>query len=120
VSGATIDSAEIILSQPQVLLLFVLNFNDAGWIDGLKSAVAAAQQKGIPVAVVSANFEEAQKAFTEAGIGGLQFFNTDFTVVRTVARTNPTLVLLRKGTVVNKWSRMELDKASRYLSSNHQ
>jgi uncharacterized membrane protein YphA (DoxX/SURF4 family) len=120
VSGTTIDSAEIILAQPQALLLFVLDFNDAGWMDGLKSAVAAAQQKGIPVAVVSANFVEAQKAFTEAGIGSLQFFNTDFTVVRTVARTNPTLVLLRKGTVVNKWSRMELDKASRYLSSNHQ
>jgi uncharacterized membrane protein YphA (DoxX/SURF4 family) len=119
-TGNTIDSAEIILAQPQALLLFVRDFNDAGWLSDAKAAIAAAGQKSIPVAVVSANYSEAQKAFTNAGVSGLQFFNTDFTVVRTVARTNPTLLLLQKGTVVKKWSRLELDKAGAYLSSNKQ
>jgi len=51
-------------------------------------------------------------------VQGVQFFNTDFTVVRTVARTNPTILLLHNGTVVQKWSRNEIDKAAKAISSS--
>ncbi len=116
-TGNAIDSAGIILQQPLALLFFVRDMEGDEWLYGVKEVVDEAAKKGIPVSVVSANFRDAQQAFATAGIGGAQFFNTDFTVVRTVARTNPTLLLLQQGKVLKKWSRSGLDKAVPYLSS---
>jgi uncharacterized membrane protein YphA (DoxX/SURF4 family) len=117
ITGNTIDSAEIILAQPKALLLFAKEFSDPSWIQKTKTLIADAKQKGIPFYVVSPNYKEAQAAFEKEGINGVQFFNTDFTVVRTVARTNPTILFLRKGTVVQKWSENELDKAAKAILS---
>ncbi len=117
VTGNTIDSTEIIMSQPQALLLFALDFSKPDWIAGTKGLVENGAKKGIPVYVVSPNLTEAQSSFRNAGVQGVQFFNTDFTVVRTVARTNPTVLLLQEGTVAKKWSKNEMDKAADYLLS---
>jgi hypothetical protein len=115
ISGNSIDSTAIVLSQPRALLLFVLNFENSGWIADTKALLRNTVEKNIPVYVVSTNYAEAEKAFE--GVQGVQFFNTDFTVVRTVARTNPTLLLLQKGIVQKKWSWQEMDKAAVYLTS---
>jgi hypothetical protein len=115
ISGNSIDSTAIVLSQPRALLLFVLNFENPEWIADTKALLRNTVEKNIPVYVVSSNYAEAEKAFE--GVQGVQFFNTDFTVVRTVARTNPTLLLLQKGIVQKKWSWREMDKAAVYLTS---
>ena len=114
-TGNTIDAADSLLSQPSALLLFVLDFKNPEWLPEAKSLVKEAVKRQVPVAVVSPSFSEAEAAF--AGIEGARFFNTDFTVVRTVARTNPTVLLLKKGTVEEKWSRKEMDKAAGYLAA---
>lgn len=116
ITGNNIDSTDIILSQPQALLLFSRSFAQ-DWINNIKPMLDNASRKGIPVYMLSANKAEAEKSFAAAGIGGVPFFNTDFTVVRTVARTNPTVLYLQKGKVVKKWSKKELDKAASWLAS---
>lgn len=116
-TGNTVDSAAFLLAQPQAFLLFVLDWSNPSWLAEATAAMTAARQRGIPVAVVSANFREAQAAFAGAGISGVQFFNTDFTIVRTVARTNPTALLLQQGRVVEKWSRRGLGNAQQFFSS---
>ena len=115
ITGNTIDSTQIILSQPKVLLIFALDFKDASWVAQTKELLNRAKEKKIPVYVLSPNVEEAAKAFH--GMNNLQFFNTDFTVVRTVARTNPTILLLGAGTVEQKWSKKEINKAVGYVAS---
>lgn len=117
ITGNSIDSTENILAQPKAVMLFALNFSEPSWIGETNALVAAALHNGIPVYVVSPNLAEAQIAFHKAGVTGVQFFNTDFTVVRTVARTNPTVLYLEKGTVKRKWSKEELDEAASFISS---
>lgn len=114
-TGNTIDYSDTVLSQPKALLLFALDFSQPRWIMETRAVVANATQAGIPVYVVSSNFVEAEKAFARANVRVTAFFNTDFTVVRTVARTNPTVLLLKNGTVEKKWGRNELAEASAYL-----
>jgi hypothetical protein len=114
-TGNNIDSAGIVLSQPNAVMLFALDFSNPGWIPNTKALIKGAMEKGMPVYVASPSYAEAEKAFT--GMQGLQFFNTDFTVVRTVARTNPTVLLLQNGTVKQKWSHRELDNAAAYIAS---
>jgi hypothetical protein len=118
ITGNFIDSTEIILSQPQALLLFALNFTDAEWINEIKTLLSNAAKKGVPVYMVSPNHNEARAAFDKAGVAGVHFFNTDFTIVRTVARTNPTILLLEKGIVERKWSRQEIDDAAAYVDTH--
>lgn len=120
ITGNVIDSTDIVLSQPQSLLVFALDFKNPSWIEKIKLLVINTAQQKIPVYIVSPNSIEAEAAFAKASVLGVQFFNTDFTVVRTVARTNPTLLLLQKGTVVNKWSRNEIDQATAAMSSGKQ
>lgn len=112
VTGNTLDSTSIVLTEPRSLLLFALDFSDSAWIGEAKPLIANAAKSGIPVYVVSPNIAEAETAFARAGMPDVHFFTTDFTVVRTVARTNPTVLLLKSGTVANKWSRNELAEAA--------
>lgn len=115
ITGNTINFADTVFSKPKALLFFALAFDDAKWITAAKSVVARAGQAGVPVYVISPNYQQAAAAFAEKGMANLSFYNTDFTVVRTVARTNPTLVLLQNGTVEKKWSRHGMEAAATYL-----
>ena len=116
-TGNLIDSTDVILSQSQSLLLFALDFTESDWITETKPLIASAARKSVPVYMISPNYNEAKTAFVKAGVDGVHFFNTDFTIVRTVARTNPTILLLHKGTVEKKWSKEEIDDAAAYLLS---
>lgn len=117
ITGNAIDSTEIVLSQPHAIMIFALDFKDSSWISELKPLLANAASNNTPVYVVSPDIAEAESAFAKTGMQGVKFFNTDFTIVRTEARTNPTLLLLQNGTVINKWSRNEIDKATTAILS---
>lgn len=119
-TGSNIDSTDIILSEPKVLMLFSQNFDEASWIEKTKPLLTIAAKQGIPVYVLSSNKTAAEVAFMEAGVVGILFFNTDFTVVRTVARTNPTVLYLQKGKVAKKWSKKELEEAAEWMASSKQ
>ncbi|HEU4902012.1 MAG TPA: DoxX family protein, partial [Flavisolibacter sp.] len=117
VTGNTVDATTLVLTEPRSLLLFALDFSDSTWISEAKPLIVNAAKSHIPVYVVSPNIAEAQTAFARAGVQDVHFFTTDFTVVRTVARTNPTVLLLKQGTVAKKWSRNELTEAADSVSS---
>jgi hypothetical protein len=111
------DSTEPVLNQPHAVLAFSLDFKNSRWVTEFKTLSENAGLKKIPVYVASTNRVEAEKAFGAAGISGVQFFNTDFTVVRTVARTSPTILLLNRGTIQQKFSRNGIAKASASLTT---
>ena len=119
ITGNSIDATETILAQPKAIMLFALDFTDSSWIPEAKMIIDAAEKKNIPVSIISPDFAQAQTAFAKAGVTGAQFYNTDFTIVRTVARTNPTVLYLENGTVKKKWSKRELEKAAAFFASGH-
>jgi uncharacterized membrane protein YphA (DoxX/SURF4 family) len=111
------DSTSVILSQPYCLLLFCENFSTPvkNWEKDFSELITAASQKGVPAYIVTASLNEAAIALQNTPFSSLQVFECDFTAIRTAARTNPCLYLLKQGTVVNKWSYKRISRAKNYL-----
>jgi uncharacterized membrane protein YphA (DoxX/SURF4 family) len=100
------DFTTSILAEPKVVLVFALNFTDPlEWMEGFKQMYVAARSKKIPVFLVSADARRGKVIFSGAGLDEVIFLSSDYTVVKTAARTNPTYYLLEKGTVRAKDSR---------------
>jgi hypothetical protein len=106
------DSTQQVLAQDKAVLVYAMDFKDHRWIKQIGELVTTAKSRNIPLFIVSSNLNEGVKAFESAGITGVQFFNTDFTIVRTVARTTPTILLLNKGTIVRKFSKKNIGGAA--------
>ncbi|MGE5520855.1 MAG: BT_3928 family protein [Candidatus Dadabacteria bacterium] len=109
------DSTETILQLPECLLLFCLDFSKTNWLPSFKQVVSEAGKKNVPVFVASPSLVDGKKMFDKEGLAEVPQFNTDYTVVRTVARTNPTLLLLKKGVIINKYPAIKLKDAIRNL-----
>jgi uncharacterized membrane protein YphA (DoxX/SURF4 family) len=113
------DSTEAVLQAPRFILVFGLQFSNLSMNQELRALLAEARQKGWPSAIVSPSAEGTAAFFSKPGPDTTQqFFNTDFTVVRTAARTNPTIYLLENGRIKGKFSARELDRARKALSGN--
>lgn len=76
-----------------------------------------AKSKNIPVFLTSSNLPEA-KAWLKANSldNQVPFFGCDATAVKTAARADPTLYLLKKGTILGKWSYASLEMAEPVLA----
>ena len=74
-----------------------------------------ARQKNIPAYIVTASAKEAMIALRNTAFADVPVFECDFTAIRTAARTNPCLYLLKQGTVVNKWSYKRIGDAANSL-----
>ena len=108
------DSTQVVLNQGKAILVYALDFKDNDWIKKKKGLVTSAQSAGVSLYIVSPNAAEASAAFAAEGIPA-NFFTTDFTIVRTVARTNPTILFLESGTIKNKFSKNAISKAQAAL-----
>jgi len=117
ITGNSIDSTQIVLSQPKAVLVFMQNFQSPGWIDNFKKIADEVKAKSLPLYIASPSAIDALNLFEKANISNAQSFNCDFTVVRTAARTDPTIYILKNGTIVNKYSRNQFDNAMKDLSS---
>lgn len=106
---STADSTEILLSQPLNVVAFGLGGASGKWVNDLKELVNTARQKNSPVYFSTNDRAYYKKLFNENGIS-IQVFSTDFTIVKTAARTNPTFYILKNGTVVNKYSYKKIDQ----------
>ncbi|MBL7717378.1 MAG: DoxX family protein [Flavipsychrobacter sp.] len=111
-SGA--DVTQAILSTPgPTYLWFVRDVEKANTsnMDVLKSLIANAQKQNIPFYVLcSAGKGEAAAFRKEHGLENVPFYTLDGVASKTALRSNPGLMLLDKGTIVNKWSYMDYPK----------
>jgi len=102
------DSTEIILSQPITVIGFGLGGTNGNWVKEMKDLVTAAKQKNASVYFSTNDPAWFKNLFNENGIP-VQVFSTDFTIIRTAARTNPSFYILKKGTVINKYSYKQMN-----------
>lgn len=100
------DSTDIILSQPYTVLVFCENFDVpfSKWKKVLAELRGITGKKNIPLYAVTSQRDKAIELFAAAGMQDIPVFVTDYTAIRTAARTNPTIYLLKEGTVVSKES----------------
>ena len=113
------DSTRPILEKPGFqLMLISRNFPETNphWDKSFLLLYTLAKSKNIPVFLVSSNRPEAEAWLNANALGktsfhseGIPLFGCDATAVKTAARADPTLYLLKKGTILNKWSFASLE-----------
>ena len=108
------DSTEIVLSQSKALLLFNTDLpgKSPAWKSELLNVYAEADKKGIPFYFITNNRDSAILIYSQMGFKDINVFACDFTAIRTAARSNPTLYLIKQGTVAGKWSYANFEEAA--------
>ena len=109
------DSTRQILDKPGYRLMLISgNFPETNphWNKEFMLLYTLAKSKNIPVFLVSANRPEAVSFLSANELDKqIPVFGCDATAVKTAARADPTLYLLKKGTILNKWSYAGLEMA---------
>lgn len=113
------DSTRQILDKPGYqLMLISRNFPQSNphWDKSFLLLYILAKSKNISIFLVSSNRPEAEAWLNANALGktsshseGIPIFGCDATAVKTAARADPTLYLLKKGTILNKWSFASLE-----------
>ncbi len=113
------DSTTVVLEQQNAVLLFCETIDNdfSSWKNEFVTIAEIAQQKNIPVYVITSQRENTLQQLAAAGLDYLQVFTCDYTAIRTAARTNPSLYLLEKGSVLEKQGKHRWDLVKNKLNS---
>lgn len=94
------------------LLLFLKNdYPKEGWLDQADIIAQEAAKKGIARVMVTSVALEQLYANAPSAFYRYEPVMCDATAVKTAARANPTLFLLNKDTILQKWSYKDFDQA---------
>jgi uncharacterized membrane protein YphA (DoxX/SURF4 family) len=109
------DTAQALLSEPGYKLLLFLKdgYKTGEWINIMEMISNEAAKKNIK-GFMATNLEV--EANREGFLSQLYAVRTDGTAIKTAARYNPTLFLLKNGTVMKKWSAIDFEQALRFIS----
>ncbi|HEY1113093.1 MAG TPA: BT_3928 family protein [Chitinophagaceae bacterium] len=109
VSGS--DSTGAVLAEQQALLVFVEHFRKIppNWVDDLKTLHSKTKELNTPVYVITPDAAKGRALLAKNGLQDVPVFSCDNTAVRTAARTNPTFMLIHKGTIKEKSSYRQVD-----------
>lgn len=105
------DTTAAILNQHSYyILLMAKDFtNITEWNnESLKKLLQLVEGKNIPVFIVTADKENAGKQSALPAVSGMLF--SDATVLKTAARVNATYFLMKKATVISKYSYVDTEK----------
>jgi uncharacterized membrane protein YphA (DoxX/SURF4 family) len=93
------------------------------WNNTFTLVYTLASSKNIPVIVVTSNRDEGEAWLNSNNLSqtgetnnGIPVFGCDATAVKTAARVDPTFYLLKKGTILNKWSYANLELAIPFIA----
>ena len=111
------DFTQVVLQHPYALLLFCEDFSVpvSKWQKKFSAVYADAKTKNIPAYLVTSQPDIAIKRLAGTSFSNIQVLTCDNTAIRTAARTNPCLFVLKQGTILGKWSRQHFDEANRLL-----
>lgn len=102
------DLTEAILKEPgYTFLLFIRDVNKASTenINRIQTLLSTANQQNVPFYILSSSGKsDADKFAAQHKLQGAQWLVVDVTVSKTAMRSNPGLMLLKQGTIQDKWS----------------
>ncbi|MFT4094190.1 MAG: DoxX family protein [Niabella sp.] len=120
--GLTTDSGtditQDVLNSDHAVLLFREDASGSSgkWQQAFEQLYARATGKKIPVYIVTNSMADIKKEIAGTGLKNITVLNGDNTMIRTAARTNPTVYILNKGTISGKWSYKNFDVALEAIS----
>ena len=106
------DLAPEILNEEKVVLIIMYNLDksDRNGFSAIKNFASRAIKKGYSVYGVSASFSDDLNAVKEKYNLPFPFLFCDETTLKTIIRANPGVVILHKGTVVEKKNWIDVDE----------
>ena len=116
-----IDSTDAILNKPAYYYLFFIKDIDTErehWLMGFKNIYSHAKQNGIALFIVASQATKAQQFFNETNHFNVIVFSCDVTALKTAARTNPTLYLMKGPVIQKKWGWANLQEATKHKMEN--
>ncbi|MBP6624204.1 MAG: DoxX family protein [Chitinophagaceae bacterium] len=102
-----IDQTQTILNYPgHVFILFIKDIHEANTsnIEALGKLIEDCKKANIPIIAASASGDQDTQAFKEKYKLDITFFTIDGTACKTAMRANPAMMLIKKGTILGKWS----------------
>jgi hypothetical protein len=109
------DSTVQILGRPGYQLMLISKTfpqSTQAWDKSFLLLFTLAKSKNIPVILVTSNRTEAVNWLNKNALSNdIPIFGCDATAVKTAARADPTLYLLKKAAILDKWSYANLDMA---------
>jgi len=112
-SGAD-TTQDVLTSKGYKLFLFLKELQDESpsWNKAFSVILTMSRSKKIPLFIITADYDNVEPWTARQGIAAyVTVLKCDATAIKTAARVNPTLYLLKRGTVLNKWSYADLDAA---------
>ncbi len=100
------DSTEAILNTPGDYYLFFVKDFSAGtdyWLNNFTAIYTLAKNKNMPLYIVTSQAEAGQQFFNATNNFNLPVLSLDATALKTAARTNPELYLMKGPVIKNKW-----------------
>jgi len=107
-----LDYTDKVLSSPFTVLLFVEKFSAAasGWKEKFAAINEASKTKSIPVYIITAEPGKSAEAIAGTSFENITVLTCDYKAIETAARVNPCLFLLKKGTIIDKWSEKHMSR----------
>ena len=100
------DLTEVILSEDKVMLVIAYNLSksDLQGFTGIKKVADEALKEGYTVYGLSSSMDEEYQKVKENYDLNFEMLFGDETMLKTIIRSNPGVLILNKGTVLGKWS----------------
>lgn len=89
---------------------------DPGWLADFKAVTQKLGDKGIQTLFVTSDYNNVKNWLTQQG-SDMPVLKCDFVAIKTAARADPVLFLLDGGTIQNKWSYADFDRALKQIDS---
>ena len=108
------DSTDAILNNPGEYYLFMIRDlakHDYKWVDNFKKFYSDAKQKNRPVIVIASQATAAQQFFNVKNNFNVPVLSCDAVALKTAARTDPALYLMKGPIIQKKWGSAEIEKA---------
>lgn len=116
--NSNIDSTQYVLDQPYAVLLFIEKVQEAGsgWKKEFEKIYTAAKNKNILACIITASSGDNKELTEGTAFKDIVIFKCDYKAIQTAARSNPCLYLIKKGTVLQKYSGPNMGKIKKYLN----
>jgi uncharacterized membrane protein YphA (DoxX/SURF4 family) len=115
ITGAGTDTTQdLLLKKGFKLFLFMKEAVDypAEWNKAFSVILTMAKSKKVPICFITGDYDNVVAWTEKAGITKeVTVLKCDATAIKTAARANPTLYLLKGGTILKKWSYADLGSA---------
>ncbi|WP_316929205.1 hypothetical protein [Nitritalea halalkaliphila] len=96
-------TAEILSGKQAILIITDIDKMDRKMLDDIEDLFQKAAQAGIQPSILAANSAEKIELFLQSQNWDFPYYQGDATVLKTIIRSNPGLLLLNEGTVLKKY-----------------